>query len=170
MTHDFEDLYNLEDLSDGELRALVRQKLEEYETLDSDGIVVQTDNGKLILSGVVGTAEERQIADHVLSDVLGIAEYHNNLLVASVRRDEEPEGADEASTPDGAVTSEMITSGAGSAGPEDEHLDDDPDARMFGSQDVQSAIEHGTPWIPPVSPTAEGRDAAPTENPAADQN
>ena len=39
---------------------------------------------------------------------------------------------------------------------EAEHLEEDLDARMFGTHDVQSAIERGTAWNPPDEPTPEG--------------
>jgi hypothetical protein len=44
--------------------------------------------------------------------------------------------------------------------PEAEHLEEDLDARLYGTTDVQSAIEEGTAWVPPESPTPEGRDGS----------
>ena len=44
--------------------------------------------------------------------------------------------------------------------PEAEHLEEDLDARLYGTTDVQSAIEDGTAWVPPDSPTPEGRDGS----------
>src|ERR671939_1182328 len=95
MPRDYEDIFDLDDLSDDELRSLIRAELEDYETLDPDNILVRVTDGMVELSGRVGTEEERRIADHVLSDVLGIARYQNNLLVDPVRRDEEPEAVDD---------------------------------------------------------------------------
>ena len=95
MPRDYEDIFDLDDLSDDELRSLIRAELEDYETLDSDNILVRVTNGVVELSGRVGTDEERRIADHVLSDVVGVSRYQNNLLVDPVRRDEEPEAVDD---------------------------------------------------------------------------
>ena len=40
MTRDFEDIFRLDDLNDDELRALVRDQLADYETVDADNILV----------------------------------------------------------------------------------------------------------------------------------
>ena len=34
--------------------------------------------------------------------------------------------------------------------------EDELDARLYGTHDVMSAIEQGTSWVPPESPTQEG--------------
>jgi len=39
---------------------------------------------------------------------------------------------------------------------EAEHLEEDLDARLMGTSDVQKAIEEGMPWNPPQGPTPEG--------------
>ncbi len=39
---------------------------------------------------------------------------------------------------------------------EERRVAEDLDARPYGTHDVQSAIERGTPWVPPDSPTPEG--------------
>src|ERR687886_2838077 len=95
MARDYEDIFDLDDLSDDELRSLIRAELEDYETLDSDNILVRVTNGMVELSGRVGTEEERRIADHVLSDVVGVSRYQNNLVVDAVRRDEEAESGED---------------------------------------------------------------------------
>jgi hypothetical protein len=40
--------------------------------------------------------------------------------------------------------------------PEAEHLREDTRAELFGTTDVQEAIEDGIPWNPPDGPTPEG--------------
>ncbi len=157
MAHDFEDLFDLDDLSDDELQSLVRDELADYATIDADSIFVRAEDGVVYLSGRVGTEEERRIAEHVLTDVLGINEYENNLVVDPIRRDEEPEAVDE-HLGEVAARDEGILGEAPDlqADPEAEHLEEDLEARLYGTHDLQSAIERGTPWVPPDSPTQEG--------------
>jgi hypothetical protein len=40
--------------------------------------------------------------------------------------------------------------------PEAEHRGEQEDDHPFGTSDVQHAIQDGTAWIPPESPTPEG--------------
>ena len=69
MARDFEDIHNIEQMDDRELRDLVREQLEAHNGLDIDDIVVQVEDGAIMLSGRVGTDGERRIADHILADV-----------------------------------------------------------------------------------------------------
>ena len=159
MTHDYEDVFDLDDMSDDELRALVRSELDDLDTLDADNILVQVSAGEVVLSGRVGTDEEREIAEHVLTDVLGVTRYRNELAVDEVRRDEEPEAIDD-------HLGGVLARGEDQLGgrddvhedPEAEHLTENLDAELYGTHDVQRAIEDGTPYEPPDSPTPEGRD------------
>ncbi|MGI8497344.1 MAG: BON domain-containing protein [Gemmatimonadaceae bacterium] len=149
------DLFDTQGMSDQELRDLVRDELATYDTIDSDSILVTVDRGVVILAGRIGTEEERRIAEHVLTDVIGLTEYENDLVVDAIHRDAEPEAIDE-----------QLAEGRGGDGdlgrrPDQEsdeaaHLDEDLDARLFGTSDVQTAIEQATPWVPPDSPTPEG--------------
>ena len=157
MAHDFEDLFDLDDLSDDELQSLLRDELADYATIDADSIFVRAEEGVVYLSGRVGTEEERRITEHVLTDVLGINQYENNLVVDPIRRDEEPEAVDdhlgEAAARDEGILGEAPDI---EVGPEAEHLEEDLEARLYGTQDLQSAIERGTAWVPPDRPTPEG--------------
>ena len=58
MAHDFEDMHNIEGLDDTELRDLVREQLREHAGLDIDEITVHAREGKVTLSGRVGTLPE----------------------------------------------------------------------------------------------------------------
>jgi hypothetical protein len=40
--------------------------------------------------------------------------------------------------------------------PEAEDGEEDLNAELYGTTDVQRVMENGTPWIPPESPTQEG--------------
>jgi hypothetical protein len=156
MTRDFEDIFRLDELSDEELRALVREQLADYETVDADNILVTATNGEVVLAGRVGTEEERRIAERILADVIGLKRYRNDLVVDEIRRDEEPEAVDDHLAESRERDGEPLGKRPEQVDDEAEHLDEDLDARLFGTQDVQSAIERGTAWNPPDEPTPEG--------------
>jgi hypothetical protein len=158
MTRDFEDIFGVDDLSDDELRGLVRDQLAEYETVDADNILVRVTNGEVSLSGRVGTEEERRIAERILSDVIGLRRYRNELVVDEIRRDEEPEEVDEHIAGTRESHGEPLGKRNDNVDDEAEHLEEDLEARMFGTHDMQSAIERGTAWNPPDEPTPEGYD------------
>ena len=95
MARDFEDLHDIDDLSDDELRALVRERLAADSALDADDLTVNVEDGRVFLDGRVGTDEERRIAEHIVTDVLGLEDYENNIFVDPVRRALNPEAADD---------------------------------------------------------------------------
>lgn len=156
MARDFEDIFRLDDLSDDELRALVREQLADYDTVDADNILVTAANGEVVLAGRVGTEEERRIAERILADVIGLKRYRNDLVVDEIRRDEEPEAVDEHLVNTSESGGEPLGRRPENVNDEAEHLEEDLNARMFGTHDLQSAIERGTAWIPPDEPTPEG--------------
>jgi hypothetical protein len=156
MTRDFEDIFRLDELSDDELRALVREQLADYETVDADNILVTAANGEVVLAGRVGTEEERRIAERILADVIGLKRYRNDLVVDEIRRDEEPEAVDDHLAESREREGEPLGKRLENVDDEAAHLDEDLDARLFGTHDVQSAIERGTAWNPPDEPTPDG--------------
>jgi BON domain len=173
MAHDFEDLYDLDDLSDDDLRALVREELAEYDTLDADNILVEVTDGEVVLTGRVGTETERRIADHVLTDVIGVERYRNELFVDPIRRDEEPEEIDD-------HLGNVLARGEDQLGGTD-RLQEDPEAEgvhpdeerdLYGTHDLESAIAEGEAWEAPDTPTPEGRassESGDIEGPDPDQ-
>ena len=74
---DFENIHNIDDLSDRELRDLVRSHLRAHNGLDADYITVQVQDGAVTLEGRVGTDYERRVAEHVLTDTLGLKSVSN---------------------------------------------------------------------------------------------
>ncbi|HJR67402.1 MAG TPA: BON domain-containing protein [Gemmatimonadaceae bacterium] len=156
MARDFEDIFRLDELSDEELRALVRDQLADYDSVDADNILVTAANGEVVLAGRVGTEEERRVAERILADVIGLKRYRNDLVVDEIRRDEEPEAVDDHLANAREGSGEPIGQRPDNVNDEAEHLEEDLNARMFGTHDVQSAIERGTAWIPPDEPTPEG--------------
>lgn len=160
MARDFEDLHNLDDLNDTELQELARTHLRSHDGLDAAAIAVRAQGGALVLEGRVGTDAERRIAERVLTDVLGITRVTNNLVVDELRRAESPTDIDEhvatEEQSEGTFTDREVPFTA-----ESEHLEEDLDARLYGTRDVNKAIGDGTPWIPPDAPTQEGSDSEP---------
>src|SRR5687768_13888330 len=124
MARDFEDIFRLDELSDEELRALVREQLGEYDTIDADNILVTASNGEVILAGRVGTEEERRIAERVLADVIGLKSYRNDLVVDEIRRDEEPEAVDDHLAESREREGEPLGRGPENTNDEAEHLED----------------------------------------------
>src|SRR4028118_268974 len=90
MARDYEDFSSTDDLDDDELRQLVRDRLGEHPELDLDDISVVVDQGTARLEGRVGTEAELRMADHVLTDVVGVVDYDNSLVVDALRRVETP--------------------------------------------------------------------------------
>lgn len=156
MARDFEDIHDLDNLSDDELRELVRQHLAANNSIDLDDLTVRVEAGRVILEGRVGTDAERRVAEHVLTDVLGVEDYENAIFVDPVRRATTPEDSEEHLASEDTQEGLLLGDQPSSHSPEAEHLAEDLDARLYGSTDVQKTIEDGTAWIPPESPTPEG--------------
>ena len=156
MARDFEDIDDVGDLSDRELRGLVRARLAEHRGLDVNDIEVQVEDGVVRLGGRVGTEAERRVAEHVVTDVIGITSVENELVVDSLRRAESPEAVDDHLADEEDHAGLLLGDRPVPLSPEAEHLEEDLDSRLFGTTDVQNAIERGTAWIPPESPTPEG--------------
>ena len=156
MAHDYEDMHNIEGLDDIELRDLVREQLSAHGALDIDDITVTVREGQLVLSGRVGTDGERRVADHVLTDVLGIQDFTNDLVVDSIRRATSPLDIDEHLADEDARAGTLLGDRAVPLSDEAEHLADVRDSEFAGTTDVQNSIEQGIGWNPPEGPTPEG--------------
>ena len=156
MARDFENLDDLDDLSDSELRNLVRDRLAEHRGLDPTDITVTVHDRVVALDGRVGTEGERRVAERVVTDVVGVPTVQNNLVVDELRRAESPEAVDEHLADEDEHAGLLLGDRAVPLSPEAEHLEEDLDSRLFGTTDVGNAIQNGTAWIPPTSPTQEG--------------
>ena len=92
------------------------------------------------LAGRVGTDGERRIAEHVLTDVLGISDFTNELVVDPIRRAESPMDDRRASRRRGGARGHCCSATAPvPLSPEAEHLADDAGRRPRrhdGLQDV----------------------------------
>jgi hypothetical protein len=160
MERDFENIHDIDNLSEGELRDLVRQHLAAHNMLDPDDLAVRVEDGVVVLGGRVGTEGERRVAEHVVTDVLGITSVRNEILIDPIRRGESPEAVDdhlvEEERTEGLLLGDRPTPYDDEAEPVDGQDPYSADKHLFGTTDVQDAIAGGTAWIPPESPTPEG--------------
>jgi hypothetical protein len=156
MAGDFEDIHDIENLTDRELRDLVREHLEASTALDIDDITVRVEEGVVVLEGRVGDAGEEQVAEHVLTDVLGITKFRNELVSDPIRRAESPMAIDDHLAEEDRTEGLLLGDRPVSLTDESEHLADSPEEELEGTTDVGKSIEGALPWIPPESPTPEG--------------
>ncbi len=166
MAHDYEDIHDIDDLSDDELRDLVRQQLADNESIDADDITVDVEDGLVMLSGRVGTEGELRIAERLITDSLGITNVENELVIDAIRRADSPEAIDDHLADEDEAAGALLGDRARPLSDESEHLTEDLDAMLYGTTDMQKAIEGGAAWNPPMSPTPEGlsgTDASPAD-------
>jgi hypothetical protein len=156
MAKDFENLSGLENMSDGELRAFIRDRLDEQVAFDPADVDVSVQRGVVHVSGRVGTEAEMRVVEHLLTDVLGITRVENDLVVDPIRRAESPAAIDDHLADEEAHEGLLLGDVPRSESPEAEHLIEDPEAERDGTTDVSEAISSGIPWSPPSSPTPEG--------------
>ncbi|MEP6618622.1 MAG: BON domain-containing protein [bacterium] len=166
MAHDYEDLHDIDGLSDAELRDLVQEQLGEQASLDITDIVVHAKSGLVTLTGSVNTDEERRIATHVLTDTLGIERYSVDLVLDPMRGSADSSGFHDREDEDGldsdgrSLDVEVALDGI----PLDRASQIAAD--LEGTSDYESVMENGVSWNPPDSPTPEGlggADAGPEE-------
>lgn len=153
---DFENLHDISDLNDRELRDVIRSHLRAHNGLDADYITVLVQDGDVTLEGRVGTDYERRVAERVLTDVLGVANVQNQLVVQAMHRAESPIDIDDHLAEEERTEGLLLGDRAVPLSPETEHAEEDLDARLHGTTDVGRAISDGMTWIPPESPTQEG--------------
>jgi hypothetical protein len=155
MPRDYEDLYDLDNMDDTELRELIEQELAEYPELDPDLIEPVVEDGFVRLEGRVGTEQELQQVEHLLSDVLGLSAYSNGLVVDETVRGLRSEAADEEAVEE-AELSGSSAEDAAHTDPEAAHLMEDTVSEQYGTQDVRKAVERGHSYEPPDRPPQEG--------------
>ena len=156
MAQDYENLSGLENMSDGELRALVRSRLDEQVSFDPADVEVEVSRGVVRLSGRVGTESELRVIEHLLTDVIGVSTVENDIFVDAIRRAESPAAIDEHLADEAAHEGLLLGDRPRSESPEAEHLTEDSEAEANGTTDLGEAISQGIPWNPPDTPTPEG--------------
>jgi hypothetical protein len=156
MADDFDNTDDLKNLTDDELLRHVRGELGSQNSFDVDDLDIAVADGAVTVSGRVGTEEELRIVDHVLTDVIGLTDVTNNLVVDELRRAVSPEAIDEHLADEEAHGGLLLGDVPRPFSPEAEHLADVGSEDSMGTHDVQESIEGAEPWIPPESPTPEG--------------
>jgi len=154
--NDYEDLSDIDGLTDGELRALVRDRLDEQLAFDPNDVDIAVRGGNVFLSGRVGTEEEFRIIERVVTDVVGIKAVTNNMVVDPIRRAESPVPIDEHLVDEEMHEGLLLGDQPRTEDPESAHLHEDIRAELFGTTDVQQSIAEAIPWNPPDGPTPEG--------------
>ena len=154
MARDYEDIHSLDELSDEELRELVRERLADNDGVDVDNVTVRVRDGVVHLIGRVGTEQELRVAEHVLTDVVGVRRFENELVVDALRRSEAAEAADDES--EGDRQADILGDRPKPLSPEAEGTVEDLEAEMYGTQDVMDAIANGESYSPPDRATPEG--------------
>jgi hypothetical protein len=167
MARDYEDINNIDQMDGRDLRDLVREHLAAHNGLDIDDIAVQIeDETVVVLSGRVGTEGERRVAEHILTDQLGIQDFRNDLVIDPIRRAESPVEIDDHLAAEDRAEGLLLGDRPVPFSPEAEHLADMDAGDADGTTDIQDVMEEGRTWIPPESPTQEGiagTDAAPED-------
>jgi hypothetical protein len=158
MAHDFEDVFDLDDLTDDELRALVRDRLASHAGLDIDDITVAVEDGVVRLEGRVGTEGEKRVAEHIVTDEIGVRQLENQLVIDPIRRAENPEAIDEEQDTESRAEGLLLGDRARPIEPSNEIADreTEDDAHLDGTTDVGNSIAFGAGWNPPERPTPEG--------------
>ncbi|MEO5902986.1 MAG: hypothetical protein ABIQ55_03135 [Gemmatimonadaceae bacterium] len=160
MADDFDNSDEIENLSDDELGEYVRTRLREQPMLDGDLFGVGVREGRVLITGTVGTEEELRILDHVLTDALGLTDFSNDVVIGELARAESPEAMDEHMAEEDEHSGLMLSDKSVPFTSESEHLadlvEDDSLEADGGTHEIGRAIEEGEPWIPPEGPTPEG--------------
>ena len=156
MARDYENVYDLDSMDDSEIEELIRQQFDEMPEIDSEVVDVVVDHGFVELHGRVGTEQELQQIEQVVTDLLGVQRYRNNLVVDELRRAEADEGADDAAAEDEEIEDQLLGEDARNTEPSAEHLVEDVRTQLYGTRDLQDAIQQGESYNPPTRPIQEG--------------
>ena len=160
MEKDYEDVDEIDELSDNELRALIRDTFDQQVAFDPNDVDIVVRSGVVTLSGRVGTDEELRIIDRVVSDIVGVKRVNNGVFVDPIRRAESPEPIDEHLVDEELHEGLLLGDTPRPEDPESQHLHPNLRAELFGTTDVQQSISGGIPWNPPDGPTPEGREGS----------
>jgi hypothetical protein len=154
MAREFDDLFDLQNLSDDEVREVILEQLRDQPSLAVDNIDVIVRQGAVTLTGRVGTDAEVSVAEAVLDDIIGIDNYSNELVVDELTREDPPMAADGGFDLDG----EPIPFGDPSDQQSDtaDHLVEDLAAETDGTDDMAKAIRDGAAYSPPDHPIGDG--------------
>jgi hypothetical protein len=151
MARDYENVTDIESMDDDEVADLIRQEIAETPNLDGGEIEINVTSGRVVLEGRVGSEQEYQRIERVVTDLLGIKDVSNNLIVDEFYRAQQADAADVA-------TGDRAANSNGSSVPGDrtsdtaEHLLTDTAGDQFGTSDMSEAISEGLSYNPPDNP------------------
>ncbi len=155
MPRDYEDLHHIGDMGDQELEDLVAQELGEYPDVDVDDLDIHVERGFLTLGGRVGTEHELQVVSQILTDVLGLEHYSNEIVIDEARRAQMPEAADEEIAHDATISPQLGAAGDQTSDTAD-HLVEHLDEELYSTHDLGKAIQDGLNYEAPDRPMQEG--------------
>jgi hypothetical protein len=149
------DIFDFSGMTDDELYDLVVQQLREHPEVDEGWIQVGVKDGHVTLSGRVGSDSEVSVAEQVITEILGIDAFTNELMVDELHRGETPEAADDAVMADMEVDSQYGDTNEQQSDTA-AHLVEDLDAQTYGTHSVTEAVNNGASYEPPDRPMGEG--------------
>jgi hypothetical protein len=155
MANDFEDVHGIDQLPDSDLRALIVERLGEFDDIDVERLTIHVNEGSVHLEGRVGTETELQRIEHVVTDVLGLQDVTNGIVVDDTIRARQSEAADDAAA-QAAGAAPLLGEGGHRTSDTADHLLDDPESEQFGTSSMKEATERGTSYNPPTGPVQEG--------------
>jgi len=157
---DYEDVDAIDGLSDNELRARIRDTFDQQVAFDPADVDVSVRSRVVTLSGRIGTEQELRTVERMVTDIVGVPNVRNELVIDPIRRAESPEAIDEHLVSEGMHEGLLLGDTPRPEDPESEHLHENLRAELFGTTDVQESISGAIPWNPPDGPTPEGREGS----------
>jgi hypothetical protein len=142
------DVFDAQNLSDAELREVIRERLREAPEVDEGWVEVEVDAGHVRLSGQLGTDGEVQLSEKLVADLVGVDQLTNELTVGAQHREERSLDATSADDSEGEDRRPQSDTAA--------HLQEDLEAESFGTHDIQQAIQEGSTYAPPDRPRPDG--------------
>ena len=149
------DIFDFSGMTDDELYDLVMQELREHPEVDAGWIQVGVKDGHVTLAGRVGSDSEVSVAEQVVTEILGLTDFTNELIVDELHRGEAPEAADDAVMQGLEVDAQYGETNENQSDTA-AHLVEDLEAQTYGTHSVTDAINDGATYIPPDRPTGEG--------------
>jgi hypothetical protein len=156
MAKDAREIFDAQNLSDDELREVIREQLREAPEVDEGWIEVEVDAGHVRLSGQLGTDGEVRLAEKLVAELVGADRHTSELVVGAQHREERPldPDADPAGEADDQAGEERRPQSDTAA-----HLQKDLEAETYGTRDMQQAIQEGATYEPPDRPRPDGYDS-----------
>jgi hypothetical protein len=149
------DIFDFSGMTDDELYDVVLQQLREHPEVDAGWIEVRVREGKVTLSGRVGSDAEVSVAEQVLTEILGLSDFTNELVVDELHRGQLPEAADDAVMQDMDVDAQYGESNENQSDTA-AHLVEDLEAQTYGTHSLTDAVNDGASYTPPDRPLGDG--------------